>query len=67
VDTDVLIAGAGPVGLALALELTRQGAACRIVDAQPEPHGTFSRATELQARALVEVLPEMRRAPIAAA
>jgi 2-polyprenyl-6-methoxyphenol hydroxylase-like FAD-dependent oxidoreductase len=48
----VLIAGAGPVGLALAVELTRHGARCRIVDAQPAPRGAFSRATELHGRTL---------------
>jgi 2-polyprenyl-6-methoxyphenol hydroxylase-like FAD-dependent oxidoreductase len=50
--TDVLVAGAGPVGLALAIELTRHGAACRIVDApRPDARG-FSRATELHGRTL---------------
>jgi 2-polyprenyl-6-methoxyphenol hydroxylase-like FAD-dependent oxidoreductase len=34
--TNVLIAGAGPVGLTLANELTRYGIAVRIVDTAPE-------------------------------
>ena len=31
-DTDVLVAGAGPTGLTLALELARRGVGVRIVD-----------------------------------
>ncbi|WP_327141260.1 FAD-dependent monooxygenase [Nocardia sp. NBC_01327] len=31
-DTEVLIAGAGPIGLTTAIELRRRGVACRIVD-----------------------------------
>jgi 2-polyprenyl-6-methoxyphenol hydroxylase-like FAD-dependent oxidoreductase len=52
IDTDVLIAGAGPVGLALAVELTRHGTACRIVDAAPATRAPFSRATEFHGRTL---------------
>jgi 2-polyprenyl-6-methoxyphenol hydroxylase-like FAD-dependent oxidoreductase len=38
---DVLIAGAGPVGLTLAYALARQGVACRVVDrARHRPTGT---------------------------
>ena len=50
-QTDVLIVGAGPTGLALALWLTRQGVAVRIVDKSPGP-GEASRAMAVQARTL---------------
>lgn len=50
-DTDVLIAGAGPTGLVLALWLTRRGVRVRIVDKAPEA-GTTSRALVVQARTL---------------
>ncbi len=47
----VLIVGAGPTGLVLALWLTRLGVAVRIVDKAPEP-GQTSRALAVQARTL---------------
>jgi 2-polyprenyl-6-methoxyphenol hydroxylase-like FAD-dependent oxidoreductase len=47
----VLIAGAGPTGLVLALLLTRLGVRVRIVDPVAEP-GTTSRALAVQARTL---------------
>lgn len=50
-STDVLIIGAGPTGLVLALGLTRQGVRVRIVDAAAEP-GTTSRALAVAARTL---------------
>jgi 2-polyprenyl-6-methoxyphenol hydroxylase-like FAD-dependent oxidoreductase len=50
-ETDVLIAGAGPTGLVLALWLTRMGVRVRIVDKTGEP-GTTSRALGVQARTL---------------
>src|SRR5438045_3917037 len=48
---DVLIAGAGPTGLVLALWLQRKGARVRIVDEAPQP-GTSSRALVIHARTL---------------
>ena len=36
-DTQVLIVGAGPVGLTMAAELTRYGVSIRIVDKAPQP------------------------------
>ena len=50
-DTDVLIAGAGPTGLALALWLAQSGVRPRIVDKIGEP-GTTSRALAVHARTL---------------
>lgn len=50
-DTDVLIVGAGPTGLVLALWLARMGVRLRIIDKTAEP-GTTSRALAVQARTL---------------
>ncbi|MDQ3070744.1 MAG: FAD-dependent monooxygenase [Acidobacteriota bacterium] len=47
----VLIAGAGPTGLVLALWLTRRGIPVRIIDKAAEP-GTTSRALAVQVRTL---------------
>ena len=49
--SEVLIVGAGPTGLVLALWLTKQGVEVRIVDKTSEP-GTTSRALAVQARTL---------------
>jgi 2-polyprenyl-6-methoxyphenol hydroxylase-like FAD-dependent oxidoreductase len=50
-EADILIAGAGPTGLVLALWLTKLGVKVRIVDKTAEP-GTTSRALAVQARTL---------------
>src|SRR5579862_9739783 len=50
-EQQVLIVGAGPTGLALALWLTRLGVAVRIIDKAAAP-GSTSRALAVQARTL---------------
>jgi 2-polyprenyl-6-methoxyphenol hydroxylase-like FAD-dependent oxidoreductase len=50
-QTEVLIIGAGPTGLVLALWLTKLGVNVRIIDRTAEP-GTTSRALAVQARTL---------------
>ena len=50
-DTEVLIAGAGPTGLVLALWLVRLGIRIRIIDKNPYP-AAHSRALAVQARTL---------------
>ncbi|WP_082318119.1 FAD-dependent monooxygenase [Hymenobacter sp. DG25A] len=50
-DRPVLVVGAGPTGLMLALELVRHGIAPRIIDARPGP-SPLSRALVVHARTL---------------
>jgi phytoene dehydrogenase-like protein len=50
-DCEVLVIGAGPTGLVLALWLTKLGVKVRIVDKTAEA-GTTSRALAIQARTL---------------
>lgn len=50
-NIDVLIVGAGPTGLVMALWLTRQGVSVRIIDKSQGP-GETSRAMAIQARTL---------------
>lgn len=50
-DTEVLIAGAGPTGLVLALWLARLGVRIRIVDKSPYP-AAHSRALAVQSRTM---------------
>ncbi|WP_107085233.1 FAD-dependent monooxygenase [Streptomyces maremycinicus] len=49
--TDVLIAGAGPVGLSAAAELRRQGVRCRLVDRLPA-RLPYAKAVGIQPRTL---------------
>ncbi|HEX9498993.1 MAG TPA: FAD-dependent monooxygenase, partial [Mycobacterium sp.] len=50
-ETQVLIAGAGPIGLTTAIELARRGIACRILDPLVEPR-QYAKAVGVQPRTL---------------
>ena len=56
-QTQVLIAGGGPIGLTAAIELTRRGVDCRVVDPILEPP-QYAKAVGVQPRTL-EVFESM--------
>ena len=56
-EVEVLIAGGGPVGLTAAVELTRRGVGCRVVDPLTEPR-QYAKAVGVQPRTL-EVFENM--------
>jgi 2-polyprenyl-6-methoxyphenol hydroxylase-like FAD-dependent oxidoreductase len=62
----LLIVGAGPVGLSLALALARRGIAFRQIDQAPAP-SAHSKALAIQARTLEALAPLGAAAPILAA
>jgi pentachlorophenol monooxygenase len=67
-QTQVLIAGAGPIGLTAAIELTRRGVDCRIVDPLYEPP-QYAKAVGVQPRTLevfesMGVLPRVLNAAV---
>ncbi|HEY6787625.1 MAG TPA: FAD-dependent monooxygenase, partial [Trebonia sp.] len=51
-DTPVLIAGGGPVGLALAVELGLRGVECLVVEPRPQPTRLRPRAKTLSVRTM---------------
>lgn len=57
VHPEVLVVGAGPVGLTAAIELRRRGVACRIIDPLLEPP-QYAKAVGIQPRSL-EVFESM--------
>jgi 2-polyprenyl-6-methoxyphenol hydroxylase-like FAD-dependent oxidoreductase len=65
--TDVLIVGAGPVGLCCALDLVRRGLSCRVIEKSPRPAvGTRARGISPRTQEIFEalgVLDQVRRFP----
>lgn len=55
-DCEVLVVGAGPVGLATALSLTAQGVVVRVIDDRPARHA-IARASAIHARTLELLAP----------
>ncbi|WP_182885622.1 FAD-dependent monooxygenase [Microbispora sp. H10885] len=50
--TDVVVVGAGPTGLTLAIDLVRRGVAVRVLDKRPEGFSVGTRGNGLQPRTL---------------
>ncbi|WP_131747164.1 FAD-dependent oxidoreductase [Frankia sp. Cppng1_Ct_nod] len=50
--TDVLVVGAGPTGLTLAVELARRGVRCRLVEKSTEPPGQADKAIGVHCRTM---------------
>lgn len=51
-DTDVLVVGAGPAGLTLAIELARRGVGCRLIEKRPEVSNQADKAIGIQCRTM---------------